>query len=376
MKQKGVTIVELMIAVLIAMLAMYAVYRVYEGTERTKRTVVSVGDTQISGLYSTFLLESSIQNAGSGLMFNGTALVNCPNNPIGSPGRAVNSPIALSLKPLPVVINPTANANFDDIYIFAGRSPQNIAPLTVSGGNANTPFGLRPNTVLVDVNGACASYLVTANINAQPATEPVSTPVSANVLGTGDAAPPDGAKLVDLGEPSRLRFFVDNQNTLQVEVWRLDSGTPHSGHWVRVRTEPVISGVMLLKAQYGIDTTVTATNRGTGVTNWVEATTANNWGMTALQNADNFATVAQIKAIRLAIIVRADEPENSNTFNQPTTFTVFQNCPTAGACSAAGSPGGPTQITFDAGTGPGGTTYRYRMYEKVIPLRNTILNPI
>ncbi|MDR2244999.1 MAG: PilW family protein [Burkholderiales bacterium] len=368
-RQKGTTLVELMVAVLIGTLSMYAVYQTFEVSERTKRTVASVGSAQISGLYSTFLLEESIQNAGSGLMANGTALAHCPNDPIGAPDTPSGTSVALSLKPLPVVIDPTDNANFDDIYVFGGRSSRNIVPLTVSGGNADTPFGFKQDTVLVDVKGACAPYLVTADIAPQQATETVNTSVSAHVLGA-DGAPPDGASLIDLGEPSRLRFFVDDKNTLQVEVWRLNPGLPTDGQWVRVRTDPVIPGVMLLKAQYGIDTTVSATNRGTGVTNWVDATTAP-WDMETLQEITSFVPAAQIKAIRLAIIVRADEPENSATFNQDTQFTVFQNCP-VGDCTAAP----PIPITFDAGSGPGGTTYRYRMYEKVIPLRNTIWNPI
>ncbi|MDR2710915.1 MAG: PilW family protein [Burkholderiales bacterium] len=375
-KQKGATIVELMIAVLIGTLAMYAVYRVYEGTERAKRTIATVGDAQMSGLYSTFLLEESIQNAGFALMFNKTSLMKCPNNPIGAPATPSDTSVALSLKPLPVVIDRSPDtarsdfANFDDIYVFAGRSSRYVMPLTVDGANANTPFGFIKDTVLVDTQtSACNLYLVTADIAAEPSGAPVSTPVSANIHGAGGATPVSGAKLISLGVPSRLRYYVDEHNTLQVEVWNLDTSSTNpnpTGQWIRTRTDPIISGVMLLRAQYGIDTTVTETNPGSGVTAWVDADVP--WDMSTLQGLTNPVTVDQIKAIRLALIVRTDEPENSATFNQATDFNVFQSCPTAGGCGEA------IKVSFPAGTGKGGTTYRYRMYEKVIPLRNTLYN--
>ncbi|MCL2872926.1 MAG: PilW family protein [Betaproteobacteria bacterium] len=370
--QKGVTLVELMVASLIGMLAMYAVYRVYEGTERTKRAVVSVGDAQVSGLYSTFLLEESIQNAGSGMMFSKAKFINCPNDSIGAPGTAAGTPVTLSLKPLPVVIDPNKiNTNFDDLYVFAGRSPVYIMPVSVNGTSANTPFGFNTGSVLVDIqNGACTPYLVTAAIAAQPENQPVSTPVDTNVTGANGAVPPNGASLVDLGVPSRLRYFVDSQNVLQAEVWQFDPAL--TGQWVLTRTDPIVSGVMLMKAQYGIDTTAANGAPGTGITDWIDPadTTTPGWDIATLQATTNVNVVNQIKAIRLALVVRADEPENSATFNQSTSFTMFQDCPTA---TGANCPN-PITVTYAAGTGPGGTTYRYRMYEKVIPLRNTLYN--
>jgi type IV pilus assembly protein PilW len=400
--QRGVTIVELMVAVLIGLLSMYAVYRVYEGAERIKRNIVSVGDVQVNGLYSIFLLEQSIHNAGFGLILNnnagtaqknGTLLAACAPGGVGDVGGQTGgggpASRTLTLRPLPVVIDPNTNpatlpvGNFDDIYVFSGRSSLNQEPVSVSGViggvTVGTPFGFRQNQVLVNTAGApnCQAGLVpdnTALVNlAAPPPRPTQVTLDSTVF---PVLPPVGAWLVDLGFPERHHFYVDNANTLVMEEWTLNA----TGTWDR-RIDPIISGVMSFRAQYGIGFPTGATddqNRPVigPVTQWVFANAAL-WNMGDVQSAPLFPdaanpnppiTIRQIKAVRLSIIVRADEPDNNpNTtslnLTNPVQFTQFADCP-----GPAGTvcPASPTPA-FAAG-------WRYRMYETVIPLKNVIWN--
>lgn len=384
------TIVELMVAVLIGLLSMYAVYRVYEGTERTKRNIVAVGDVQVSGLYSIFLLEQDIHNAGSGIMANplnapanGQALANCGT---GGAMGGVASPAALTLRPLPVVIDAApANPNFDDVYVFSGTASSYITPLNVSAVNVagaimtatvTTPYDFFKNgDVLVDVgaNGAappvaCQAYLATPVVpsaaNCVPPPPATPTTCSATVNLQGAATPAVDTRLVNLGAPARHRFYVNPaNNTLLMENWVLNT----AGTWSLNRIDPIVTGVVSFRAQYGI-----APQNGNGINGipvnqpinqWVVATSP--WDMATVLTAP-WATIQQIKAVRLSIIIRADEPEVDPNVaaTLPTAFTQFAGCPGAAGTTC------PAAITTALPAG-----LRYRMYETVVPLKNTLWNP-
>lgn len=371
------TIVELMVAVLIGLLSMYAVYRVYEGTERTKRTIASVGDTQIAGLYSIFLLEQDIHNAGSGLMRNTTELANgCPG---GIAMGGVASPATLSFRSLPVYISPSTvtvpgflAARFDEVFTFSGGSSRHIRPVGITAvtppdtATVASPFGFKDGDAVIEMaTTGCSIYRVNGNsvVNATNGT--------ATAVLVGNGAPTLGATLVDLGVPVRHHFYVDQNNTLQMAEWTLPNpGQLGAGQWRLNRTDPIVSNVVFFQAQYGRDTTPTATG---AINTWTGSRDTNPW-LASLMNATTpaaaIADIRQIKAVRLAIIVRSDEPESPATFNQATSFTPFQDCPAGMTCLPAAA-----AINFPAGTGPGGTTYRYRMYETIVPLKNAVWNP-
>ncbi|MDR0770298.1 MAG: PilW family protein [Burkholderiales bacterium] len=402
-RQKGVTLVELMIAMLIGLMSMHAIYKVYEGTERVKRNVASVGNAQISGLYSTFLLEQHIHDAGSGIMFNGEALATCVPGDAGG-GGANTTNVALSLRPLPVIIDPNTahpdSGNFDDIYIFSGSTASHLAPITVVGDGPQTTVaassGFAAGDVLVDMlvpprrtagtpppipplpaTTACQAYLVDDTpgrgvVTCDGAVVTPETPLagtSASCTVTldllGAETPAIDNQLVNLGTPTRRHFYVDADNTLQMKEWVLNTG----GTWDLDRVEPVITGVVSFRAQYGIGSITNDLNLSDNyvigpVDQWVFADADSGWDMATVQalpwnDAPGQAAIRQIKAVRLSIIVRADEPDHQ--FTQPTSLTQFAECPTGMTCPDSPAP------TFPAG-------WRYRMYETEIPLKNAIWN--
>ncbi|MDR2710662.1 MAG: PilW family protein [Burkholderiales bacterium] len=390
-RQKGMSIIELMVAVLIGVLAMYAVYLVYEGTERTKRNVTSVGDTQVAGLYSIFVLESDIKNAGSGIINagisgqqgNGPLLANCSNagNTWGTAFGSLTTPATFSFRPTPVLIVPnTGNPNYDDIYVSSGNSTFYAEPVAITvaaGTTIAAPAGIKQGDVLVDT-GTLAGEAIAAGALCQaylvPNTALPNGVFPANAAGLvtlnlqGASAPTASNWLVNLGVPVRRHFYVDNNNTLQMEDWAL--GT--NGTWNRTRTDPVVTGVISLRAAYGIApapaggiTNLSGNNVIGAVDTWTFATSP--WDAATILNMPSLDTVRQIKAVWLSIIVQSDEPEFDSKVaaTLPTTLTQFQtqDCPTgATACPT------PNMVTLPSGG------HRYRMYETMIPLVNTIWN--
>ena len=113
---------------------------------------------------------------------------------------------------------------------------------------------------------------------------------------------------------------------------------------------PIASNIVNLKLQYGIDT-----NADGLLDAWVSATGA--WAPEALLSAATpVATLNQIKAVRIGVIVRSEQFDK--TYTQDVGWSMFD---------------GALAGTFAQSVSPPGN-WRYRVYETVIPLRNEIWN--
>jgi hypothetical protein len=90
--------------------------------------------------------------------------------------------------------------------------------------------------------------------------------------------------------------------------------------------------------------------------------------------ADNKALAQQInriKAVRIAVLVRGDEPDPAlkATVATPNYLHSFFTQCTTGACPAADN----VDVVIPQGPNWG---WRYRAYETMVPLRNAIWNPV
>jgi len=65
-RQRGLTLIELMVALVIGMVLSLAMFMVMTASEGRKRTVTSVNDTNQAGNYAMQLIEQSVRSAGSG----------------------------------------------------------------------------------------------------------------------------------------------------------------------------------------------------------------------------------------------------------------------------------------------------------------------
>ncbi len=176
-----------------------------------------------------------------------------------------------------------------------------------------SPNGFRANdrVVVIGMNGNCELTLVTAVTpgdsvgNVTTGIVGISHPGTANLYLPGGQA--DGSRLLNLGQQRRSR--------------RARSSMSPTGSFAppicsrAAPAVPIAQNVVLMKAQYGIDC------GGNGVVVWTTATATNICGdglnytpddfmpLAPAASAWNGPALARIRAIRIGIVVRSDEPD-------------------------------------------------------------------
>jgi type IV pilus assembly protein PilW len=382
--QNGAGIVETMIGILIGMIVILVVYNVFAVSEGYKRAAVGAADAQTTGLYAQFVLAREITNAGNGLLDSGIAssvsdLVQCANkqatwsNPKPFPNPGVPAPI----RPTPVLINDGGGVNAPDSLIVAYSLALHVVspvqfvdpPATGTGPlYVQSPNGFQANDRVIAINPRdpvtnspdCELSVVTAVVPGDAGGDATTGIVGLTLSKTYPlaktytaGAPPDGSKLLNLGQQSEVaRTLYDIVNGQLRSTDLLTAGAT---------ANPIAQNVVLLKAQYGIDC------GGNGVVTWTSATNNDLCGDGITYTPDdvtafNGPTLARLRAVRIGIVVRSDEPDLKDKTLTGQKAVLF-NCST-GACQ--GSISLDNAILTDY--------YRFRTYETVIPMRNAIWN--
>ncbi|MDR0769587.1 MAG: PilW family protein [Burkholderiales bacterium] len=360
-RQRGVSLIEIMVAVTIGLLAIYAIYIVYGNSEKTKRNIVSIGEAQISGLYSVFLMNRKLSSSGGGVLTNAAAalLRNCPA------GDGVDGDAA-TLLPVPVAIDDDGDdgsgGGRSNSKVFVTYSTSSLYPLPLAANFdgtdlvINAPLGFRPNSVLYVIgDGGCQAVQVAGVTMGTPELGQATVALGGvDLSGIGDVR-----QVVDMGSLERSIISLRG-DVLQIQRWVLVAGssvfqTDPEG------SDPVASNVMGFYAQYGLDTV------GAGaVTQWQDVSTDSSWASGGVVTKTP-AQIGQIKAIRYGLIVRADEPERD--YDRSETVRLF--CPSV---PPAACPAGAIVRTFNNPDSKG-LGWRYRAYETVVPIRNSIWSP-
>jgi type IV pilus assembly protein PilW len=347
--QRGFGLVEIMIGILISMLMVLIIYQVYEVSEGQKRTITSASDAQQNAAYGLFLLGQDLMGAGQVISASTGALSGCA-----------------MLRPVPVIIAAGATDNDPDTVtvLYGGSSSLSTpAPLLSDAAVGTTPpgsyvvagpLGFSPNDVVVAVQGTnCTLSVIGAagisvaastgittiahTLTATPGNNTTATygAVAASLVNLGQAASP--------GEAARFGqtlYTVDpGTNTLRTQSL-LPTVQP---------VTPVVSNVVNLKAQLGLDTD----NDGT-VDAWQPATGL--WSSVNLP-AQPPAAWQQIRAVQVAIVTRSPQYE----VDAVTPGPIEMFCSTL-PCAVAMTLAGDDQH------------YRYKVLETTIPFRNALWN--
>jgi type IV pilus assembly protein PilW len=351
-RQRGLSLVEIMVALVIGLLAAYAIYVIYEGSEKTKRNMVSMGEAQISGLYSVFLINRSFLNSGGGMLNAAAVLGRCPGGEIDGEGDNA------TLRPIPVAID-VDNSGNSRVFVSYGTSSLYPVPLdaVLSGGgmNIDAPLGFRAGSILYAIgsdsggNDACQAIQingVTMNAGIASVTFDGTTPAVVN-------------QVVDMGHLERQIIFL-NGDVLQVDRW----GIAHTGILERIRSDPVVSNVVRFYAQYGLDA-----NDDGMIDQWQGV--VNNTDEWAWGNITDMApaTIGQIRAVRFGLVVRADEPDRD--YEQDFSVRLFEACPP----EMTSCPDVSVLVNIVNPDPANGLRWRYRSYETVIPVKNSVWNP-
>jgi type IV pilus assembly protein PilW len=427
--QSGVTLIELLVAMIIGLLGTIVIFTVYQNAEGYKRTTVAAGDAQSNGAVALFSLERYIRTAGSSLVTtNESQLAASPSPPrpnlligcplFGFPNAAVitgpNAAATTPIAPVRIVdgsqlVGGSLFAS-DVIVIMAGNAdiatnPTSAAPLpagsltAVSVGNtlgwrlaSTTPPRLADIALFVAASTAggagapsispvaCSARRITAittssgtgNMTFGVATPAVSYSPSTNIHNLGP-------------NPYFLSISVNaNQELIESNFSRMLTGEAAVPD-VRVLADNIIS----IQAQYGVDN-----DQDDVIDQWVEPTGvwANPIGVDrpGTASAVGVAAINKIKAIRVAVLARSTqyEPPNRNTnlcdaTPAPTTagqWPLLRLVPATGGSLA--QPQGSNILPAIIASAPSTAAnanyqcFRYRTFETVVPILNMIRSPL
>ena len=339
----GFGLVEALVGVVIALITVIGVHRVVIASESTRRGAQSDADAQQTAQFALARMTFDLANAGAGIATAARALSSCP----------VTADFTAMTRPIAVVITDGGAVDTPDSvvvrYAVAGAMalPARFAAPAPSGGSfvLRAPLGIAPDDQLIasDRRGRCTRATVTGVRVLGSGTVDVQHDIVAVDM-------PADAIAVNLGTVSRVvatRYDVAGGSLRTTDLAGGDA------------PNPLISNVVNLKVQYGIDTD------GDGALDtWVAATAAGgsgDWSSDSVLRAPA-GTLARIKALRVGIIVRGEQFDRAAT--GALNWVLFD-------CEAADKRSCPGRI---AGSIPGAARggWHYRTYETVVPLRNVM----
>ena len=379
--QAGFSLIELMVGLTVGLIVILVVTQTLAIFEGQKRTTTSGSDAQQSGLLGLFSIEQDVRMAGAG--FNSIPTFSCVNFYSSYQQSSTTTAVQGSgFTPIPLLIQ-DGGTNSDQIIVrtganFAGSVPSRLLEPLLS---TTTPFNLlversydftnQDLIVLVDPTFTnCTLMRVTAvtplqrqlsvasgqypeyNPNPQPSGWPAQYPAQSWVYRVGTTG---------MGGVGTRTFSVDANQSLQV----VDSNGAQSGI--------LASDIVNLQAQYGLSTAANTKD----IASWVNPT--GSFAAATLAGSGGVANRQRIKAIRVAIVARSKNREAGLVTSQ--CAAVNNNRPDCACVGAATTNFGPCAWRDDA-TNPGPTIdlrsdpdwqhYRYKVYQTIIPLRNSI----
>ena len=368
---RGFSLIEILVGVAIGLIGMSVMFRMVALWDTHTRTSTSGSDAQVAGSLAMFNLERDIRQAGMGFGLAKAPFMGCPVPAIDAVGPR---PFQFFLYPVRIV--PQA-AGPDDIQVLYGNSSFFGDEQTFTASTATTKTllrrgGFRPGDLAVvagnegaaPASAQCALVEVTADTNPDKQTIDHAQGTYTSFYGgasgvarynTAPASAPvfSAGRIYNLGPSPRFN------------VWHIGAGS------VLTYSDPihdpdttfeVAEGVVNMKAQYGVDSNADGRITSAAPDEWV-TTTPVSW--------------TQVLAVRVAILVRSKQFERTADPSAATPLAVTTDAP----AWANGVPFVMTNAdgTPDSFSGAPNTSnpnnwrfYRYRVYERVIPLRNMI----
>jgi type IV pilus assembly protein PilW len=376
-RESGFTLVEMMVGVLVGLIATVVMFQVFAVSEGQKRTTTGAGDAQQSGLFSLFQMERHIRQAGFGL--NLPSFLGCQTNGWNETG---SNPFTLKLQPVDIVNG--AGGAPDTLTVVVGSSDKLAAPERLRNPVlaatdvyvVNNRYGFFLGDVLVV--GESGKPCTMSQVSALPGTSDIAhttgsyvdadgNPQSTKYNGAAPGFPGTGygawvratnlgGRIFNLGNSPTFVTYAIQANQLVA----IDATNPAS-------SVVIADGIVQMQAQYGFD----GNNDGrlSSPTNMavLDPAGGDQWA-DALPAVMPGTTMAQITAVRLAVVARSTTPERPDP--------VSGNCVTTltGPRWFARDPAAAFTIDVSA-TGADWGCFRYRAFEVTIPLRNVAWFP-
>jgi type IV pilus assembly protein PilW len=364
-RERGMTLIELMVALLIGLLLGLAMMRALVFGEAQRRTTNATSAVDLSGAYAASALDTALRNAGSALMQSVTPLdigiVGC------NPGFAASLPAPfdqflggdasrLRVAPLLIQANPSGATPASDVLAVmsgsgaTGGLPRSVVSVSGSTLTLNNAIGIgAPSIALMPLGGGVCSIL---NISA------VDAGAAQLTLSAAPATTP--ATLLPLGNPAvgdvQFQLLGVNPATAALTSYDLLTNT----------ARPMAGNVLAMQALYGV-----ADNTGK-LAQWVAPTTATGYDIDTLMASP--AKLTPIVAVRVALILKGSLYEKE-AVSAGKSLSWFS--PVAGASTdLAGIPFSGLSAAAQTWTPAANSAdehYRYGVVEFVVPVRNGMI---
>lgn len=360
--QRGVTLVELMIGMLIGMLAVLLISQVLLTSETQKRTSTGGSDAQVNAALALYSIQRDVQMAGYGII-SSPAAIGCTIS--ARYNGAVPTQFPTTLAPVFITAGGSGAAG-DSIRMLASSKAtyaiptRVIAPVYAVG---NTEFNVRASLgfaqgdlalVAVDTTQPCWVFQVTGVPT--PRLLPRANNATWNPANAPDTPYGDGSVLMNLGT------LVDNLYSVNGGVLQISSFDAANPGTRIVRD--VQSDIVMLRAFYGRDTS------GDGIVDVYDNNTP---------AANDNAAWLRVLSVRVIVVARSSTWERKETRSDGTDVYVTPANPrwsvgTTPSVAGAATCAAGACLILDVGADAAGDVeakhHRYKVFDTVIPLRN------
>lgn len=354
-RQRGVSLVELMIGLVLGLVVTLVVAQVMAFAEGQKRITSGGSDAQVNGTLALYTLQRELQMAGYGLMADQAAL-GCPVKArFGNAGATFTWPL------VPVTITDGTGGAPDEIaFLSASRAYSVPLLVTVDHAQAGDRFvvrsaiGTTAGDLLIAVPQAysaatnwCTAFSVSSIagnnqlVHAAGAAGPWNQDGDSSIMPIGGY--PANTTLLNAGQMINRSFAISTTQALSQRALN----TTTAG----LDEQELFPRIVNLQAMYGKDTD----NDGV-VDSYDNVTPTTNAGW------------RQVVAIRLALVARSvNYDKNEVTMSEP-LWDVGTSTSVAGATACGNS----RCLTLKVDALADWKHYRYTVLEVVAPLRNLL----
>lgn len=385
-RARGFSLIELMVSVVIGMLALMFATRMITGAEQNKQAALGGSDSMQNGMLAMFSISNDAAQAGYGL--NDPIINGCDTLMQDGNGYvlATASRNAATVSPLAAAVIESNGADPDRIALYAGSSMAGTGTLRITTSyTAGTelavdriPYGFARNDVVVVAPESPGAKCALAEISSDPAgLLPPPSPQGVSVA-TGNGTRFNRANLGATYEAGIARMFnLGPARSLSFHTWSV------SGGFLQLRAtdlggasstpSTVVDNVVSIKAQYGFDKRLGAAfdpQAGMQVNEW-SSTMINADGDADTGGASDYQ---RITALRIAVVARSKSPERPAGGADCSATTVLPVV--FGTAEPAGVAAAPISVNVAVTGDPvDWKCYRYRVFETIVPLRNSAWRP-
>lgn len=381
MRQRGFSLVELMVSIVIGMLALLFALRMVSDAEKTRQSALGGSDAMQNGMVALFSISGDAGDAGFGI--NDPIIAGCNTHFSDSKGYTLAPALrgTTTITPLAPVVIESNGANPDRISFYSGSAAAGTPALRLandytsgsSAAIAQHPFGFRQRDVIVVAPDAPGGDCVLAELSAPPD----AGLMSVSFARTGDTRFNTGDLGVTFSGLASRMFDLGPKDTLAFRSWSVADGylrlqaTGEGG--ASASSATVADNIVSIKAEYGFDTrsgVAFQPDAGMQVSQW-SATMINADGAGSIGDAGDYQRIA---AVRLAVVARSKSVERpaagaacTTTTTQPVVFA---------AKVPSGVAAAPITVNVAVAGDPSDwRCYRYRVFETVVNLRNAGWRP-